>query len=80
METQNYHELLYQRAKEVQPQIESLVKAFEVEGLSQEEILLEISVALINEGYRLHELNQGVKIAVPYQRKLQTNVDTNIKE
>lgn len=71
-----YLDIIYARAKEVQPQIENLVKAFESEGLNQEEILLEISVALINEGYRLRELKDGIKLHAPNERKLQTKIDT----
>ena len=59
-----YHLLLYERAKEVQPHIQKLVRNFEKDGLKPDEILLEVSFALIHEGYRLRELKDGVKLKV----------------
>lgn len=74
------YKLFYNRAKEVQPQIQSLVKNLQEEGLSPEDIIVEVSFALINEGYRLYELKNGVKVNIPHLRRLQTKIDTNTKE
>jgi len=62
MENQNYHELLYQRAKEVQPHIKKIVSNCEKDGLTPDDTLIEVSFALIHEGYRLRELKDGVKL------------------
>lgn len=72
---ENYFQSVEQRAKEVQPHIQLLVQDFKALGMSQEEIILELSIALIHEGYRLCELKDGVKINSG-QRTLQTKIDT----
>ncbi len=59
---EEYFNLLYARAKEVQPNILKLVQDFKASGMTQEEILLEISVALIHEGYRLRDFKDGITI------------------
>jgi len=56
------YNLLYGRAKEVQPHIQKLVRNFEKDGLKPEEILVEISFSLIHEGYKLRELKDGIKL------------------
>ena len=70
---EEYFNLLYARAKEVQPNISKLVQDFKASGMTQEEILLEISVALIHEGYRLRDFKDGI-ILKPHKRKLQAHV------
>ena len=63
MENQNdHHELLYQRAKEVQPHIKKIASNCEKDGLSPDEILVEVSFALIHEGYKLRELKNAIKL------------------
>lgn len=76
-DVKTYFEMIYARAKEVQPNIKLLVQDFEASGMEQEDILLEISVALIHEGYRLHELKNGIKVNSAQGRTLQTHVDQN---
>jgi len=76
---EDYLRIIEQRAREVQPHIHLLVQDFKSMGMSQEEIILEISFALMHEGYRLCELKDGVKINA-WQRTLQTKVPTENNE
>jgi hypothetical protein len=67
------YNILYKRAREVQPHIKKLVSNFEKDGLSSDDILIEICFSLIHDGYRLRELKDGVKIKAN-ERKLQTHI------
>ena len=76
MNNENYHLLLYQRVKEIQPHLIELTRGYIENGMTPEEINTEICFAIMNEGYRLRCLEQEI-ILKPNERKLQTHIDTN---
>jgi len=56
------HLLLYQRVKEIQPHLASLVHTFKDAGMNPDEINTEICFALIHEGYKMRDLLGGIEI------------------
>lgn len=62
---ENYHFLLYQRVKEIQPHLVELARGYVKDGMTPEEINIEICFAIMHEGYRLRDL------------KIKTHIDTH---
>lgn len=74
------YKLIYTRAQEIQPQILVLIENLKEEGLTKDDIMIEVSFALINEGYRLKELAGGIKVSTPHERRLQTKIEGDIQD
>ena len=76
MNLDKHHAFLYQRVKEIQPHLTLLVQNFKEMGMTPDEINTEICFAIMNEGYRLKDIEQGVSLK-PNERKFQTHIDTH---
>jgi hypothetical protein len=55
---EEYVQLLYARAVEVQPQLGLLVQDFKAMGMTEEQIAIELSFAMLHEGYRIRYLEE----------------------
>ncbi len=61
MNPEEYIHLIHQRAVEVQPHLYALVQDYKAMDMTPQQIQLELSIALINEGFRLRDLQlQGI--------------------
>jgi len=71
---EEYVQLLYARAVEVQPQLGLLVQDFKAMGITDEQIAIELAFAMLHEGYRMRYLEEYCKTTklVSQPRKLQT--------
>ncbi len=74
---EEYTKILYSRAIEIQPQLGLLVQDFKAMGMSEEDIAIELSFAMLHEGYRIRCLEQHLTLK-PYERRLQTHVDDSM--
>ncbi len=55
---EEYVQLLYARAVEVQPQLGQLVQDFKAMGMTDEQIAIELAFAMLHEGYRIRYLQE----------------------
>ena len=55
---EEYIQLLYARAIEVQPQLGLLVQDFKAMGMSEDQITIELTFAMLHEGYRIRYLEE----------------------
>jgi hypothetical protein len=58
---EDYAQILYARAIEVQPQLCLLAQDLKSMGMSDEQVATELSFAMLHEGYRLRHMEQEQK-------------------
>ena len=70
---EEYMKALYQRAIEVQPHINALAQDLSAMGMAQEDVVVELTFAMIHEGYRLRCMEEHVVLR-PKERRLQAHI------
>ena len=70
---EEHYNMLYARAKEVQPNLKMLIQDFKATGMSDEEIELEIAFTLIHDGYRLRDIETQIQELQNEHTKLSKN-------